>query len=433
MTEQIITPWKVESNDGIDYNKLVKDFGANPIDSNLIKRIHKLTNYPIHKWLRRGLFFSHRDLDKFLDAYEKGNKIYIYTGRGPSNKMHLGHCIPFEFTKYLQDAFGAIVIIQLSDDEKYYFRKDDEKNPEFFKNLAYENAKDIIAFGFNPDKTYIFLNSEEITQNNSLMKNFTLMMGNSKGSDIESIFGLTTSNKDKESNTIGQIVWPIFQSIPAFSSSFNSTIFKDDNKKNRYCLIPMAIDQDPYFRLSRDFSQKFGFNKPSCIHSEFLISLLGKNSKMSSSSSQPTLYLTDSDKEICDKIKKYAFSGGGKTLQEHKEFGANLKIDVPYQYLLYFLDDDIELERIANKYKSGIMKTSEIKDILSKCIIDYITKIKLEKEKITQETLFKFFDNKKIFNESLEKKEPIELFDDETYSKMGINFDRYFNLYNLYK
>ncbi len=37
---------------------------------------------------------------------EKGNKFFLYTGRGPSSEaMHLGHLIPFLFTKWLQEVF----------------------------------------------------------------------------------------------------------------------------------------------------------------------------------------------------------------------------------------------------------------------------------------------------------------------------------------
>jgi len=45
------------------------------------------------------LLFRHRDFDKVLDEYEKGNKFFLYTGRGPSGKMHIGHLMPFLFTK----------------------------------------------------------------------------------------------------------------------------------------------------------------------------------------------------------------------------------------------------------------------------------------------------------------------------------------------
>ncbi len=47
--------------------------------------------------------FARRSLNEILDAVEKGQPFYLYTGRGPSSDaMHLGHLIPFVFTKYLQ-------------------------------------------------------------------------------------------------------------------------------------------------------------------------------------------------------------------------------------------------------------------------------------------------------------------------------------------
>lgn len=426
-SEQTITPWKVESVGGIDYAKLIEKFGTSRIDGELIKKIHRVTRYPVHKWLIRGLFFSQRDLEQLLDAYEKGEKIFIYTGRGPSNGMHLGHCVPFEFTKYLQDAFGAILVIQMSDDEKYYFRKE-ENPPKFYNDLAYENAKDIISIGFNPDKTYIFANSEEITKNPALMKNVILMLGKVKGSDIEAIFDLTTSNAKGPSNTIGQIVWPIYQSVPAFSSSFRNKLFKNDVKE-RPCLVAMAVDQDPYFRLTRDHAHTYrsmGFLKPSCIHSEFLVSMEGRNAKMSSTGASPTIYLSDTESEIRSKIKKFAFSGGGDSLENHRKHGANLMEDVSYQYLLYFMDDDIELERIAKEYSSGRMLTSEIKTIMTNCVVEYVKKIQAARMGVTDEVVAKFFNDDREFDDTLPVRDPIELHSDEEYAKMGINFDRYF-------
>ena len=86
------------------------------------------------------MFFSHRELDVVLDKVEKGEPFYLYTGRGmvvanlpcfvrspshtgpSSNAMHLGHLVPFLFTKYLQDAFNVPLVVQMTDDEKYLFK-----------------------------------------------------------------------------------------------------------------------------------------------------------------------------------------------------------------------------------------------------------------------------------------------------------------------
>ena len=104
---QIVTPWDVQgsvSEDGkqlaIDYDKLIDQFGTRRIDPALLERFERLTGHRPHVFLRRGMFFSHRDLDKILDRYEQGKPFFLYTGRGPSSdSMHLGHMVPFVFTK----------------------------------------------------------------------------------------------------------------------------------------------------------------------------------------------------------------------------------------------------------------------------------------------------------------------------------------------
>lgn len=68
--------------------------------------------------------------------------------------MHIGHTIPFEFTKWLQDVFDVPLVIMLTDDEKYLFREGStiEENVKY----SQDNAKDILALGFDYKKTFIF-------------------------------------------------------------------------------------------------------------------------------------------------------------------------------------------------------------------------------------------------------------------------------------
>ena len=68
--------------------------------------------------------------------------------------------IPFHFTKWLQDAFDCPLVIQLTDDEKFLFKPD--LKLEDCHRLAYENAKDIIACGFDMKKTFIFSDMDYI-------------------------------------------------------------------------------------------------------------------------------------------------------------------------------------------------------------------------------------------------------------------------------
>lgn len=164
---QKVTPWDVEGAvvDGvqvaIDYNKLVQEFGTREITSDLLQRFESLTGWKPHPLLRRGTFFSHRELDFILTRYEQGKPFYLYTGRGPSSSsMHMGHLIPFLFTKWLQDVFDVPLVIQLTDDEKFLFKPN--LKLEDVQKFAFDNARDIVACGFKLEKTFIFSNLDYV-------------------------------------------------------------------------------------------------------------------------------------------------------------------------------------------------------------------------------------------------------------------------------
>lgn len=107
LQEQKITPFDVSGGfdehgkaKAIDYDRLIETFGSQRIDKPLLERFERVTGHRPHRLLRRGMVFSHRDLNLILDKYEKGTPFFLYTGRGPSSdSMHVGHTVPFEFTK----------------------------------------------------------------------------------------------------------------------------------------------------------------------------------------------------------------------------------------------------------------------------------------------------------------------------------------------
>ncbi|UJR29359.1 hypothetical protein I4U23_010571 [Adineta vaga] len=80
------------------------------ISPELIARIESVIKRPVHYFIRRGIFFSHRDLELILNAYEQKKTFFLYTGRGPSPEaMHLGHLIPFIMTNFDQVNKHALV------------------------------------------------------------------------------------------------------------------------------------------------------------------------------------------------------------------------------------------------------------------------------------------------------------------------------------
>jgi tryptophanyl-tRNA synthetase len=59
------------------------------------------------------------------------------------------------FFRWLQDIFDVPLVVQLTDDEKALWK---DLSIEETMRLARENAKDIIALGFDVNKTFIFSN-----------------------------------------------------------------------------------------------------------------------------------------------------------------------------------------------------------------------------------------------------------------------------------
>lgn len=145
-------------------------------------------------------------------------------------------------------------------------------------------------------------------------------------------------------DNIGKIHFAAIQAAPSFSTSFPH-IF--GSKGDIPCLIPCAIDQDPYFRLTRDIAPKLKYPKPALIHSKFFPALQGPQTKMSASDANSSIFMTDKPNQIKTKINKHGFSGGRETEDEHRRLGGDTEVDVAYQYLTFFLDDDDELERLG--------------------------------------------------------------------------------------
>jgi len=345
MTQFKVTPWDVEGL--VDYKKLIEMFGTQPIDQPLLKRIEKHTG-ELHVFLRRGFAFSHRDMDKVLDDYEKGKGFFLYTGRGPSGNMTLGHLVPFLFTKWLQDKFGVNLYIEITDDEKFLV-KDLELNE--VQKYAEDNILDIAAVGFDSEKTFIFRDTEYIAH----MYEDAIKVGKKINfSNVRAVFGFTNQTN------IGMIFYPTLQIVP--------TLFE-----KKRCLIPAAIDQDPYWRVQRDIAESLGYHKAAAIHTKFLPSLQGPAGKMSTSDPHTAIYLTDSPEDVRRKIMKYAFSGGQPTVEEHRKKGGNPDVDTSFQWLyILFEEDDQRIEDIRNDYISGKLLTGELKENLIEKLTSFL-------------------------------------------------------------
>jgi tryptophanyl-tRNA synthetase len=341
--EMTVNPYEVKGN--VDYERLIKEFGLEKINEDVLKKIKKnIGKEELHPMLKRGIMFAHRDLKWILDEYEKGNKFFLYTGCGPSGPIHIGHLMVWHFTKWLQDKFDVELYFQFTDDEKFLYK---DMSYEEIQKWTEENMLDVIAVGFNPKKTHFIVDTKHANimypEAIKVAKKITFSM-------IKSSFGFN------DSNNVGSIFYTAMQAVPAFLPS----ILK---KKKIPCLIPHAVDQDPHFRITRDILPKLGYYKPASIQCSFLPPLTGSEGKMSSSAENIRGILsTDSPAEVKNKINKYAFSGGRDTIEEHRKLGGNTEVDVSFQYLKHFFEeDDKKLKQIEKDYKSGKLSTGELK------------------------------------------------------------------------
>jgi len=342
MNDFIVTPWEVSGD--VDYSKLVEQFGIKLIDQNLLKIMEKISG-SFHPYLQRRVFFAHRDLNWILGEYQKGNDFFLYTGRGPSGNIHLGHIMPWIFTKWLQDTFNVELWFQMTDDEKFYFKEN--LSLEETNQLAYENALDVIAIGFDPKKTFIFSN---IDMANTLYKYAAKIAKKITFSMIRATFGLN------ESSNIGQIFFTSMQAVPAILKSIIEG-------KNVPCLIPHAVDQDPHFRIARDILPKLGYYKPASIQCIFLPGLK-QQSKMSTTTGIDAIFSTDSEEAVKKKVGN-AFTGGRGSAKEQKELGGDPDVCSVYKYFfMMFTLDNKELSETRNKCLNGERLCGECKSIL---------------------------------------------------------------------
>ena len=87
--------------------------------------------------------------------------------------------------------------------------------------LAHQNEKEIMAFGFLPEKTFIFSNYE--TFDNNFYRVVVEMMKRTTGNQIRGTYGLNLDN------SIGQLSWPCFQ------MACRESIFQNKSLINEIC------------------------------------------------------------------------------------------------------------------------------------------------------------------------------------------------------
>ncbi|MEM7820740.1 MAG: tryptophan--tRNA ligase [Candidatus Aenigmatarchaeota archaeon] len=355
MPEKRLTPFDADEDKEIDYGKLMKEFGTQPVPSHIIKKLSDIRAF------RHGYVFSHRDFDKFLAAYEAGKKVAIITGFNASGSIHLGHKLSFDCVIELQKKYRIPAYVPISDDESYVCEKVKDQ-AEGLKNARLIVAQ-LLALGFDPSLTKFFIHQQYTKIYNlaiKLSRRYTM-------SAIKAIYGFTDSTNP------GLMFYPVIQAADILlpqEPEFEGRIFT---------VTPIGIDQDPHMRLARDIADKFGYIKPTTFHIKYLPGLRG--GKMSKSRPGSALFLNEKP-EVAAKYVMNTLTGGRNTIEEQRKLGGEYDNCIVAKYMAAHFDDDKQMLDRKRKCLSGQLLCGECKNDLSCAIKKFLVEFQARVAKV---------------------------------------------------
>ena len=348
---KIIDPYGSELVE--DYTKVIKEFGLEVFTPGLFPEPNRA--------MRRGVVFAGRDLKIIAKCIEEKKPFYALSGIMPtSEQIHLGNKIVVENLAYFQK-HGALTFILIADLEAAAARgvslEEGRRRALEFHIPAY------LALGLDPKKTIFYFqsdNKEVVHFAYEAARKITL-------NEFRAVYGSADPGRIMSAVTqVGDMLYPQF-------------------KERMPGIIPVGLDQDPHIRLARDVVKRMKVKKffpVSSLYHKYTPSLDG-SVKMSKSKPESCISLPEDSKAVCKKIKK-ALTGGRDTLEEHRRLGAVIKKDMVFELLKqHLIEDDDELNKIHEEYKSGRMTSGEIKQLACDKMTAFMKdfKAKLEKNK----------------------------------------------------
>ena len=348
-----IDPWEVKEVK--DYSRLMKELGVDSFQ----QFTKKLKNPPLE--VKRNLVIGHKDFNKVYDCITKKKEFAILTGLMPSGVFHFGHMSVINQVIYYQN-LGAKIYLLAADLEANLTRKIQEK--EARKIALEEYLLNYIALGLKKKNLVFYFQTSGPKKVQEYMNLSKLASAETTFSEVKAIYGDINPQKLISALTqTADILYPQLEGI-------------------KTTLTPIGFDQLPHANFTRDIASRMKFSLPAFTFHKLIPGLQGPNTKMSSSKPESYISFDDDEKTVRDKINKYAFSGGGATLKEHKEKGGNPDIDVSFLWLKYlFEDNDKRLNEIEQNYRAGNLSTGELKDVLIEKINYFLKQHRIKRER----------------------------------------------------
>ncbi len=356
-----VTPWEVSGD--INYDRLIKEFGISSM-----KELPDIFNENV--LFRRKVIFAQRDFAKVLEAIKSKKDFVMMTGLMPSGSFHLGHMILAQQMVFYQK-LGARIYIAVADLEAYATRG---KSLQELRKIAIDQyLTNYAALGLDLKKCDIYFQSERGSDAKKANAYYGLAFQFSRYATFNEFRGVYGEISPAKMSS----------SLLQAADMYHPQLLEFEGKPT-ITFIPVGIDQDPHIRIARGMANRnkdYKFIPIASTYHLFLPSLKGAG-KMSSSDENSYIAMTDSPEVVKKKINKYAFSGGQETIEKHRKKGGNPNVDVSFQYLkMFFEEDDERLRQMEKDYRSGKLLTGELK----KYLIDKINAFLKEHQKKRKE------------------------------------------------
>lgn len=317
-----------------------------------LKGIERFVKYHPNssKFMKLGITYAHRDIESIVEAMANQKPWAVVSGLNPSGPLHFGHKAVFDELLWLQQQ-GAEIYIPITNDESYVV----DKTPSLkeSRRIAYEEViPSIIAMGFDPQKTHIFVDSDypdiynlaiHLSRKITLNKSFKVF-----GFEMEENPGTLFYRACVQ---VAQILLP---QIKEFGGP-------------KPTLIPVGIDQYPYILIARDIAEREGMTPPAGLFLKFLWGLDGKG-KMSKSRVGSALSLTELEEKAAKMIKT-SYTGGSPFTDFQKQHGGIPEICPVYTLRTYHTEPD---NRVQRECSSGEVLCGECKKRAITGVLEYI-------------------------------------------------------------
>lgn len=233
-----------------------------------------------------------------------------------------------------------------------------------------DNAKDILAFGFDSKKTFIFSNLDFV--GGAFYEN---IIGVARHISVKSMKNALGFGDDRN---VGMSYCCSTQSAGTFATSFPGILGMDKEQlQDMSCLIACSYDIDGYFSEVRKHARKLGYQTPAFLYSSLLPALQDAHEKMSASIPTSAIFLDDDPSMIKDKLIR-AFP----TIP-----GAVTDTETLFQYLHFFMENDQRLESLERGFWDGEVPTETLVASLTDVIQEYVAKFQENRVQITDEYL----------------------------------------------